>query len=251
MTQRSMQKLKIMNKYWHGFAQSITLLNVFLFPTVQAAEQIIVISNARKDLPTQIESTNVVNKSYVWQLDILPNQNTGQIQVKLLNPNPNSNLLNNRALEIARKIDLAHLPKIPNAFNNKALKDKKDISQIHYYYGRYTLFIKFPETVQYAVKPNFSQLQTLLEPFCNQNNIYDKNKLDSQENITINTKLFVDQKGYIQHILYFPAIVEPMQSILQPVLKRIRFHPRNEYGLVKPFSIEQPIIIQCSPTATP
>lgn len=238
-----------MNKYWQGFALSIIILDVLLFPQVATAEQIIVMSNTRKDLPMKIESTNVSNQNYVWQFEITPNQTTRQVQAKLLNPNPNKSVLNTRALEIARKITLDQLPKVSNDFQHKKLNhDEQTIAKTKYFYGRYTLFIKFPETVQYAVKPNFSQLQNLLEPFCSQtiDELANKIKFDEQGNINFNAKFFVDTQGQIISLNYKPAIPSKIKEILEPHLKRIRFYPRNEYGIPRTFSIEQPIIIKCN-----
>ena len=241
-----------MNKYWQGFAQSIILFDILLFSTAVVAEQTIVMSNTRKDLPTKIETTNVRNQDYIWQLELTPNQNTRQIQVKLMNPNPTQALLNSRALEIAHKMTMDQLPRVSNDFKNKSLNsDEEKIAKIQYYYGKYTLFIKFPETVQYAVKPHFSQLQNQLEPFCELNGQgNNKFKFDPQGNITINAKFSVNFNGKIQQISYTPNIDTKMRPILEPLLKKIRFYPRNEYGLPKSFSIEQPIIIQCHFSAT-
>ncbi len=234
-----------MNKYWHGFARSIIILDVLFCSTVVFADQIIVMSNTRKDLPTKIETTNISNQGYVWQLEIIPNQNSGQVQAKLLNPNPNKGILNTRALDIARKITLEQLPQVSNDFKNKDLNsDEKNIAKIKYYYGRYTLFIKFPETVQYAVKPNFAQLQSQLEPFCSQDTD-TKLSYDKQGNIQITTKLMIDTQGQIMSIQYTPMIASKISNIIGPLVKKIRFYPRNEYGIPKPFTLEQPIIIQC------
>ncbi|MEG0483020.1 MAG: hypothetical protein RR569_07905 [Acinetobacter sp.] len=205
-------------------------------------------SHTRKDLPTKIETTNIKNQGYIWQLEITPNQNSRQVQVKLMNPNPNKSLLNARALEIARKINLEHLPQVTNDFRNKSLNiDEEQIALTKYYYGKYVLFIKFPETVLYAVKPDFSQLQSLLEPFCDPktNSEHNSAQRDDQKNITINAKFLVDIQGNIQKINYLPIINNKMRPILEPLLKRIRFYPRNENGIPKSFAIEQPIIIQC------
>ena len=237
-----------MNKYWQGFAQSIIFSNILCFSTVSAAEKLIVMSNTRKDLPTKVETTNIKNQGYIWQLEITPNQNTRQVQVKLMNPNPEKPILNARALEIARKMNLEQLPQVANDFKNKSLNiDEEQIALTKYYYGKYILFIKFPETVLYAIKPNFSQLQSLLEPFCEQKNAhqYDHKRTNSLDNITINAKFLVDFEGNIQKINYLSSINSQMRPILEPLLKRIRFYPRNENGLPKSFSIEQPIIIQC------
>ena len=234
-----------MNKYWHGFARSIIILDVLLCSTVVSAEHIIVMSNTRKDLPIKVETTNIKNQDYVWQLELLPNQDTGKILVKLMNPGPNLSILNNRALEIAKKINLDQLPRVSNDFNNRVLNsDEQTIAKTTYYYGRYTLFVKFPETVQYAVKPNFSHLQSSLEPFCDQKKA-GKVKLDEQGNIMINTKLYISTEGQILSVQYIPTISTEMKAILDPFLKKGRFYPRNEYGVPKSFSIEQPIIIQC------
>jgi hypothetical protein len=240
-----------MNKYWQGFAQSIILFNVLLFSTLVDAEQIIVMSNTRKDLPIKIETTNLVNQDYIWQLEISPNQKTQQNQVKLMNPHPKQKILNTRALDIAKKITLAQLPQVSNDFKNKALNlDEENIARTKYYYGRYTLFIKFPETVQYAIKPNFSQLQSMLEPFCDPINTHSKPKLqfDAQGNISLDAKFLVNPEGQIRNIDYAPKINNEIKTILEPLLKKIRFYPRNVSGILKPFSIEQPIIIQCHST---
>lgn len=237
-----------MNKYWQGFAQSIIFANILLFSAESFAEKRIVMSNTRKDLPTKIETTNIKNQGYIWQLEITPNQNSRQVHVKLMNPNPEKPILNTRALEIARKINLEQLPQVANDFKSKSLNiDEEQIALTKYYYGKYILFIKFPETIMYAIKPNFSQLQSLLEPFCTQKmaNKQDHNQIDHQANININANFLVDLNGNIQKINYSPAINNQMRPILEPLLKRIRFYPRNENGLAKPFVIEQPIIIQC------
>lgn len=232
-----------MDKYWQGFAQSIIFANILLFSTGSAAEKRIVMSNTKKDLPPQIESTNIKNQGYIWQLEITPKQNSQQTHVKLLNPNPEKPILNTRAIEIAKKMSLENLPLVTNDFKNKSLNiDEEQIALTKYYYGKYILFIKFPETVLYAVKPNFSQLQSLLEPFCTQKN---QAKQEASENISINANFLVDFNGNIQRIHYSPAINSKMRPILEPLLKRIRFYPRNENGVPKSFSIEQPIIIQC------
>jgi hypothetical protein len=55
----------------------------------------------------------------------------------------------------------------------------------------------------------------------------------------------VDAQGQIQNIRYTPLVHEQMKSILQPLLEKIRFQPRNENGVAKSLSIEQPLIIQC------
>lgn len=234
-----------MNKYWHGFARSMIILGVLFCSTVVTAEQIIVMSNTRKDLPMKIETTNISNQGYVWQFEIIPNQNTRQVQAKLLNPNPNKSMLNTRALEIAKKITLDQLPQVNNDFQNRVLNsDENTIARTQYYYGKYTLFIKFPESVQYAVKPNFSHLQSALEPFCNRQQD-NKLRFDEQGDIQINAKLFVNTQGQIQNIQYIPAIAPKISNILEPLVKKIRFYPRNEYGILKSFSIEQPLIIQC------
>ncbi len=236
-----------MNKYWQGFAQSIIFANILLFSAESFAEKRIVMSNTRKDLPTKIETTNIKNQGYIWQLEITPNQNSRQVHVKLMNPNPEKPILNARALEIARKINLEQLPQVANDFKSKSLNiDEEQIALTKYYYGKYILFIKFPETVLYAVKPNFSQLQSLLEPFCAQKNAnkQDINPMD-QANINIHANFSVDLNGNIQKISYAPAINSKMRPILEPLLKRIRFYPRNENGIPKSFAIEQPIIIQC------
>lgn len=234
-----------MNKYWHGFARSMIILGVLFCSTTAFAEQIIVMSNTRKDLPMRIESTNISNHDYVWQFEIIPNQSTGKIQAKLLNPNPNQSILNNRAIDIAKKINLDQLPRVSNDFQNRVLnRDEQTIAKTHYYYGKYTLFIKFPEMVMYAVKPNFSQLQSALEPFCTQKT-ENKAKFDEQGNIHINAKLLIDTQGQIFNIQYIPMITTKISVILEPLLKKIRFYPRNEYGTPRSFSIEQPIIIQC------
>ncbi|CAM9226883.1 hypothetical protein [Acinetobacter bereziniae] len=237
-----------MNKYWQGFAQSIILFNVLLFSSLAAAEQIIVMSNTRKDLPIKIETTNIPNQDYIWQLEISPNQQSQQNHIKLLNPHPTQKALNNRALEIARKITLAQLPQVSNNFKDKMLNlDEENIARTAYYYGKYILFIKFPQTVQYAIKPNFSQLQSALEPFCNTLNDTSKPKLrfDSQGNIAFNAKFLVDTEGQIRNIDYVPKINYEIKVIIEPLIKKIRFYPRNITGVLKSFSIEQPIIIQC------
>ena len=236
-----------MNKYWHGLARNIIVFDVLIFSAVTSAEQIVVMSNTRKDLPRKIESTNIKNQNYVWQLELTPNQTHRYVQVKLMNPNPTLSMLNNRALSIARKMTLDQLPRVKNDFKNKDLNlDEQKIAQIQYFYGKYTLFITFPETVQYAVKPNFAQLQNLLEPFC-QNSTEEAHqvKYDEQGNININAKFNVDTEGQIQSVNYTPNIHGKIKTILDPWLKKIRFYPRNEYGMPKSFSIEQPVIIQC------
>jgi len=237
-----------MNQYLHGFAQSIIFLNILLFPTVHATEQIIVMSHTRKDLPIKIETTNVPNQGYVWQFEISPNQATQQTQVNLLNPNPKVSILNHRALELAKKITFDQLPRVGNDFQNKVLNhDEQTIAKTKYYYGKYILLIKFPETIQYAIKPNFSQLQSVLEPFCHQNLEEEANKINFDEhgNIPINAKFLVDTQGKILKIQYSPILYSKIATILEPLLKRISFYPHNEFGVVKAFSIEQPIIIQC------
>ena len=232
-----------MNKYWQGFAQSIIFTHIFLFSTASTAEKRIVMSNTRTDLPTQIETTNIKNQGYIWQLEITPNQNSRQVHVKLMNPNSKIDILNTRALEIAKKINLENLPLVTDDFKNKSLNlDEEQIALTKYYYGKYILFIKFPETVLYAVKPNFSQLQSELEPFCLQKN---EAELEAPENISIHAHFSVDFNGNIQSIRYSPMINSKMRPILEPLLKKIRFYPRNENGKPKSFSIEQPIIIQC------
>lgn len=236
-----------MDKNWHGLARSIIILDVLLFSAVASAEQIVVMSNTRKDLPIKIESTNIKNQGYIWQIELTPNQSNRYVQVKLMNPNPNISMLNNRALNIARKMTLDQLPRVKNDFKNKNLNlDEQKIAETQYYYGKYTFFIKFPETVQYAVKPNFAQLQNLLEPFC-QDSTEKSHKLqyDENGNININAKFSVDTEGLIQSVSYTPNIQGKMKTILDPWLKKIRFYPRNEYGMPKSFSIEQPVIIQC------
>lgn len=234
-----------MKKYWHGFARNLMILTTLFCSPLSLAEQIMVMSNTRKDLPIKVETTNIPNQNYVWQLEIQPNQNTGRIQAKLLNPNSSQSILNHRALEIARKITLDQLPQVNNDFYNRVLNsDENAIARIKYYYGRYTLFIKFPESVQYAVKPNFSHLQSALEPFCNRQQD-NKLKFDEQGDIQINAKLFVNTQGQIQNIQYIPVIAPKISNILEPLVKKIRFYPRNEYGILKSFSIEQPLIIQC------
>lgn len=237
-----------MNKYWQGFAQSIILFNVLWFSTVVDAEQIVVMSNTQKDLPIKIESTNLNNQDYIWQLEIVPNRNSLQSQVKLMNPHPTQKALNLRALELAKKLTLDQLPQVSNDFKNKTLNvDEQNIAKIKYYYGKYILFIKFPARVQYAIKPNFSQVQSALEPFCDQSKTPSQNKIkfDQQGNISLSAKFLVDTQGQILNIRYTPLIHEQMKSILQPLLEKIRFQPRNENGVAKSFSIEQPLIIQC------
>ena len=189
-----------MNKNRQGFAQSIIFTSILLFSTVNSAEKRIVMSNTKKDLPTKIETTNIKNQGYIWQLEITPKQNSQQTHVKLLNPNPEKSILNTRAIEIAKKMSLENLPLVTNDFKNKSLNiDEEQIALTKYYYGKYILFIKFPETVLYAVKPNFSQLQSLLEPFCTQKN---QAKLDARENISINATFLVDFNSNIQRIHY-------------------------------------------------
>lgn len=97
------------------------------------------------------------------------------------------------------------------------------------------------------MKPNFAQLQDSLAPFCNQDNQNQSTKVavDAQGNLVINARFFVDTSGNIQRISYSPAINNQIQTILEKSLHKIHFYPRNEYGLAKSFSIEQPIIIQC------
>lgn len=240
-----------MNKYWQGFAQSIILFNVLSFSSKIAAEQIIVMSNTRKDLPIKIESTDIANQDYIWQLEISPNQQTRQIQIKLMNPHPTQRILNRRALEIANTITLAQLPQVSNDFKNKTLNlDEENIARTTYYYGKYSLFIKFPKTISYAIKPHFSQLQTLLEPFCQSINTKSANsnpnvRFDSQGNIALNVKFLVGTEGQIRKMEYMPNINHDIKIILEPLLKKIRFYPRNISGVLTSFSIEQPIIIQC------
>lgn len=237
-----------MNKYWQGFAQSIILFNVLLFSGEIAAEQIIVMSNTRKDLPIKIETTNIANQDYIWQLEISPNQQTQKIQIKLMNPHPTQKTLNKRALEIANTITLAQLPQVSNDFKNKPLNlDEENIARTTYYYGKYSLFIKFPKTIGYAIKPHFSQLQSVLEPFCQpvDANSNPKIQFDSQGNIALNVKFLVGTEGQIRKMEYFPKINHDIKMILEPLLKKIRFYPRNISGVLTSFSIEQPIIIQC------
>lgn len=115
---------------WQGSARSLIILTIILFSVPSFAEQIIVMSNTRKDLPIKIETTNIRNQGYVWQLELMPNQSTGLVQVKLLNPNPSLSILNSRALEIARKITLDQLPRVKNDFKDKALNhDEQKIAQ--------------------------------------------------------------------------------------------------------------------------
>ena len=117
-----------MNKYWQGFAQSMILFNVLWFSTVVDAEQIVVMSNTQKDLPIKIESTNLNNQDYIWQLEIVPNRNSLQSQVKLMNPHPTQKALNLRALELAKKLsqqvtenkyNYAELEKLKQIINDK------------------------------------------------------------------------------------------------------------------------------------
>lgn len=240
-----------MNKYWQGFAQSIILFNVLSFSSKIATEQIIVMSNTRKDLPIKIESTDIANQDYIWQLEISPNQQTRQIQIKLMNPHPTQRILNRRALEIANTITLAQLPQVSNDFKNKTLNlDEENIARTAYYYGKYSLFIKFPKSIDYAIKPHFSQLQTMLEPFCQPINTKSANsnpnvRFDSQGNIALNVKFLVGTEGQIRKMEYMPNINHDIKIILEPLLKKIRFYPRNISGVLTSFSIEQPIIIQC------
>lgn len=117
-----------MSKYWQRFAQSIILFNVLSFSTVVGAEQIIVMSNTQKDLPIKIESTNLNNQDYIWQLEITPNRTSLQSQVKLMNPHLTQKVLNLRALELAKKLTLDQLPQVTNDFKNKALNfDEQNI----------------------------------------------------------------------------------------------------------------------------
>lgn len=161
---------------------------------------------------------------------------------------PHSKSTEFKGFRTGKKLTLDQLPQVSNDFKNKTLNfDEQNIAKIKYYYGKYILFIKFPARVQYAIKPNFSQVQSALEPFCDQSKTPSQNKIkfDQQGNISLSAKFLVDAQGQIQNIRYTPLVHEQMKSILQPLLEKIRFQPRNENGVAKSFSIEQPLIIQC------
>ena len=241
----------MLKKYRHGIARVFILTVFYLTALSLYAEQMSVLGHTRKDLPIKIETSNLDSKGYVWQIEITPNQNSQQIQIKLLNPNPELSLLNSRALTLARQFTLAQLPQINLDSKNITLnQDEQKMQKTHFYYGKYTLIIKFPKGFHYASKTDFSNLQQQLEPFCHldQKSTTNQSKLkpNAQGDLQLNAQLFVNTEGSIYQIKYSPLPNSKMIEILNAQFKKIRFYSYNKYGTPASFSVLQPIMIQCN-----
>ena len=217
--------------------------------SVTIASPIQILNTARKDLPTRIESTNVNTQNYVWQLELIPQLNQ-QIQVKLLNPHAQLSLLNTRALNIARQIKISQLPKIDSLSSKSNLNtDEKNLLKTDFYYGKYILVIKFPRGFQYNIKPGFKAMNDGLQNLCN-NELRQQKGLkirpDQNHQLIFNANLSVDSEGQIYAVKYNPTLDQETIHLLTSQFKKARFYPYNQYGIPVPFTIDQPLIIQCN-----
>ena len=234
------------------YLKTLTTLTLYFsafgIATHVCAQPIQVLNHTRIDLPVRIESTNMDAKSYAWQLELIPQPNR-QVTVKLLNPNPQMRILDTRALNIARSIQLSQLPNIDMAAQkNTTTTNLQSTAKSNVYYGRYVLVIKFPRGYHYAIKPRFNVLQEQLQRFCDdkiREQKAPKLHLTDQQQLIVNSQLGVDSEGYIRSVQFSPALDQDTTNALRTQLQKARFHPYNQYGLPASFSAEQPLIIQC------
>ena len=246
-----MQKTKMDVPLHFKILRIIQLMGIcsFIIISQSQAEPIQVLNNAWKDLPVRIESTNLNAQNYAWQLELSPQPNQ-QIQVKLLNPHPQLSVLNTRALNMAREIKLAQLPKIDTLSNKTSLNsDEKNLLRTHFYYGKYILIIKFPRGTQYSIKPNFKTMNDELQHLCDEQIRKQKGlkiKPNQNQQLLFNTRLSIDVLGQIQSIQFLPELDQKTTEILFRQLKKAKFLPHNQYGIPMSSNAEQPLIIQCN-----
>ncbi len=240
-----------MDSQLHSIIQKtmlLILIGMITYSTAIAAP-IQVLNTARKDLPARIESTNLNAQNYVWQLELSPQSNQ-QIQVKLLNPHAQLSVLNTRALNIARQIKLSQIPKIDSLSGKSNLNtDEKNLLKTNFYYGKYILIIKFPRGFQYSIKPGFKAMNDVLQKLCDSDTRKQKGfkiQPDQKHQLIFNANLSVDSEGQIHSVKYNPTLDQETVNLLSAQFKKARFYPYNQYGIPMPFSVDQPLIIQCN-----
>ena len=69
---------------------------------------------------------------------------------------------------------------------------------------------------------------------------------DQKHQLIFNANLSVDSEGQIYAVKYNPTLDQETIHLMTSQFKKARFYPYNQYGIPIPFTIDQPLIIQCN-----
>lgn len=204
-------------------------------------------SVVRLQVPTKIESTNIKTEDYIWQFQLQADPANESVTVKLLNPHPAFQQLNQRAVDIAKQVQFKQLKDLyttqqtqPSAPQRTTALSSKE---------RFKFEIKFINYMGYEKRPSRRSSGDLARELCELSltqpeyaQFYDV----ESNTIHMEIDLTVSSNGDIQSYEIFSHNKKPIHlPEIEALLSLYKFYSFNWNGQPMSSIAQQPLTFAC------